>query len=278
MGLEGLIAKNKAGKYVQGTRSRDWLKIKHIKTQDCVIIGYTQGEGNRKNFFGSLLLAVNDKDNNKLKFVGHTGTGFDFQQLQQIYDRLQKIRIQKCPIDYVPYTNRRPFWVKPDLVVEIKFNDWTHEKIMRSPVFLRFREDKIPKECTLEREKYVNKVIENVKVDSTETISNGYYNIKESGNKDFDPIFSNLEKIFWDKTNGHTELTKKDLIEYYEKISNHILPYLKDRPLSLNRYPDGIKGKSFYHKNWYQSNKPDYVQTVKVYSESRKDNIINYII
>ena len=282
MGLEGLIAKNKAGKYIQGTRSRNWLKIKHIKTQDCVIIGYTEGEGNRKDLFGSLLLAVNDKDDdsNKLKFVGHTGTGFSFQQLQQIYDKLQKIRIQKCPIDYVPYTNRRPFWIKPDLVVEIKFNDWTDEKIMRSPVFLRFREDKRPKECILEREKYVDRVIENGKVEpTTETNSHGYYNIKKSDNKDFDPhIFSNLDKIFWDKTNGHTELTKKDLIQYYEKISSHILPYLKDRPLSLNRYPDGIKGKSFYHKNWYQSNIPRYVQTAKVYSESRKDNIINYII
>ncbi|MGE3859260.1 MAG: DNA ligase D [Nitrososphaeraceae archaeon] len=277
MGLEGLIAKNKVGKYVQGTRSRDWLKMKHIKTQDCVIIGYTQGEGNRIDFFGSLLLAINDKDH-KLKFVGHTGSGFNFQQLQQIYDKLQKIRIQKCPIEYVPYTNRRPFWVKPDLVVEIKFSDWTHDKIMRSPVFLRFREDKMPNECILEKGKYVNKVIENVKKESTETSSNGYYNIKESENKDSDPILSNLDKIFWDKTKDHKELTKKDLIEYYEKISYHILPYLKDRPLSLSRYPDGVKGKSFYHKNWYQNNKPEYVQTVKVYSESREDNMINYII
>jgi bifunctional non-homologous end joining protein LigD len=277
MGLEGLIAKNKVGKYVQGTRSRDWLKIKHIKTQDCVVIGYTQGEGNRKDFFGSLLLAINYKDY-KLKFVGHTGSGFNFQQLQQIYDKLQKIRIQKCPIEYVPYTNRKPFWVKPDLVVEIKFSDWTHDKIMRSPVFLRFREDKMPNECILEKEKYVNKVIENVKVESTETTSNDYYVIKESENKHSDPLFSNLDKIFWDKTKDHEALTKKDLIEYYEKISNHILPYLKDRPLSLSRYPDGVKGKSFYHKNWYQNNKPEYVQTVKVYSESRKDNMINYII
>jgi bifunctional non-homologous end joining protein LigD len=92
MGLEGLIAKNKTGKYVQGKRSRDWLKIKHIKTQDCVIIGYTKGEGNRKNYFGSLLLAVNDKED-KLRFVGHTGSGFDFHQLQHLYDKLHKIRI-----------------------------------------------------------------------------------------------------------------------------------------------------------------------------------------
>ncbi|MGE5862886.1 MAG: DNA ligase D, partial [Nitrososphaerales archaeon] len=278
MGLEGIIAKNKTGKYVQGRRSRDWLKIKHIKTQDCVIIGYTKGEGNRKNYFGSLLLAVNDKEN-KLRFVGHTGSGFNFQQLQQIYDKLQKIRIEKCPIEYIPYTNRNPFWIKPELVVEIKYSNWTNEKIMRSPIFLRFREDKISKECILEMEKYTNTVIETVEVESSkENKSNGYYKIKESSNNYFDSSFSNLDKIFWDKTTIHPQLTKKDLIEYYKKISNHILPYLKDRPLSLNRYPDGIKGKSFYHKNWNQNNKPTYVQTVKVYSESRKENIINYII
>jgi bifunctional non-homologous end joining protein LigD len=102
MGLEGLVAKNKSSKYVQGKRSRDWLKIKHIKTQDCIVIGYTRGEGNRENYFGSLLLAVNDADG-KLHFVSHTGSGFDLQQLRQVYDKLQKIRIEKCPIDYMPY-------------------------------------------------------------------------------------------------------------------------------------------------------------------------------
>jgi bifunctional non-homologous end joining protein LigD len=90
--------------------------------------------------------------------------------------------------------------------------------------------------------------------------------------------FSNLGKVFWDKTSTHPQLTKKDLIEYYDNISPYILPHLKDRPLSLSRYPNGIKGKSFYHKNWSQENKPPFVQTVKIYSESREGNIINYII
>ena len=88
--------------------------------------------------------------------------------------------------------------------------------------------------------------------------------------------FSNLDKVFWDKSENHPQLTKKDLIEYYNKISEYLLPYLKDRPLSLSRYPDGIKGKHFYHKNW-DKEKPDFVQTVKVYSKS-KDDIVNYIV
>ena len=134
MGLEGLIAKHKSSKYVQGIRSREWLKIKHIKTQDCIVIGYTRGEGNRKNYFGSLLLAVNDSKG-KLQFVGHTGSGFDFFLLKQIYDKLQKIRIEKCPVEHVPYTNREPFWTQPELVVEIKFSNWTSGKIMNISYF-----------------------------------------------------------------------------------------------------------------------------------------------
>ncbi len=280
MGLEGLIAKHKSSKYVQGIRSRDWLKIKHIKTQDCVIIGYTRGEGNRKNYFGSLLLAVNDSQG-KLRFVGHTGSGFDFLLLKQIYDKLQKMRIEKCPVEHVPYTNRDPFWTQPELVAEIKFSNWTNEKIMRSPIFLGLREDKTPKECVLEREKYTEKLIKTVEGKKNEgEKTNIYYNIEDSDNNNNNrySFFSNLDKVFWDKTTNHPQLTKKDLIEYYDKISRYILPYLKDRPLSLSRYPDGIKGKSFYHKNWNQQNKPSFVQTVEVYSESREDNVINYII
>ena len=274
MGLEGLIAKNKSSKYVQGLRSRDWLKIKHIKTQDCVVIGYTRGEGNREDYFGSLLLAAFDPTNNKFRFVGHTGSGFDFIQLDEIYKMLQALRVDKCPIDYVPYTNREPTWVRPELVAEIKFSDWTSEKIMRAPIFLRFREDKAPKDCFIEGEKLTEKLVEPVKAEFKEEKL-----VNKSVNRNNTSIsFSNLDKVFWDKTSTHPQLTKKDLITYYEKISSHILKHLKDRPLSLSRYPNGIKGKSFYHKNWDQKNKPPFVQTAKIYSESRNGNIINYII
>jgi len=151
LGLEGIVAKHKSSKYLQGIRSRDWLKIKNIKTQDCIIIGYTKGEGNRENYFGSLLLAAYDSKS-KLRFVGHTGSGFDFDQLEKVYERLQKIKVEKCQISYVPYTNRDPVWINPELVAEIKFSNWTGEKIMRTPIFLKFREDKIPKDCIIEEE------------------------------------------------------------------------------------------------------------------------------
>jgi bifunctional non-homologous end joining protein LigD len=282
MNLEGVVAKYKFSKYVQSTRSREWLKIKSIKTQDCVVIGYTRGEGNRENYFGSLLLAV--YYDNKLRFVGHSGSGFDFAQLNEVYNRLQQINIEKCPVDYIPYTNRDPIWIEPKLVAEVKFSDWTHEKIMRAPIFLRFREDKKPEECILEEEKSTEELVSNnnQKEQLREELLSTYEASEMSASNSPSTTqlpassFSHFDKVFWDKYENHPQLTKKDLIEYYNEISEYLLPYLKDRPLSLSRYPDGIKGKHFYHKNW-DKEKPDFVQTVKVYSKSR-GNTVNYIV
>lgn len=263
MNLEGIVAKNLSSKYLQGARSADWLKIKNIRTQDCVAIGYTTGDGNRENFFGSLILAV--YDSGELKFAGHTGSGFSFDQLEKTYRKLEGMKIERCPIKYVPYTNREPVWIKPELVVEVKFNGWTNEKIMRVPIFLRFREDKSTGECVIEREKQTKEVV----------VSDGGFTVPPNISMS-SLSFSNLDKVFWDKTKEHSRLTKKDLIDYYDKISDYILPHLKGRPLSLSRYPDGIKGNHFYHKNWDQKT-PDYVERVEVYSQSR-DTLINYIV
>ncbi|HKG32047.1 MAG TPA: non-homologous end-joining DNA ligase, partial [Nitrososphaeraceae archaeon] len=265
MGLEGLVAKHRSSTYKQGIRSRDWLKIKHIKTQDCVVIGYTRGEGNREYYFGSLLLAIYDPNSNKLRFVGHTGSGFDFVQLDKVYSKLKVMQIEKCPVDYVPYTNREPTWIRPELLAEVKFSDWTEEKIMRAPIFLRFREDKVPRDCLIEGEIPTEKVLEEPAIEAKPKMPKEGILFHEQASSDstYSSSFSNLDKVFWDKTSTHPQLTKKDLIKYYDSISSYLLPHLKDRPLSLSRYPDGIKGKSFYHKNWDQENKPAFVQTAK---------------
>ena len=268
MNLEGVIAKKKDSKYIQGIRSKDWLKIKNTKTQDCVVIGYTDGEGNREKYFGSLILAVYEQG--RLRFAGHTGSGFNTNQLGIVYDTIKSLRIDKPTINHIPYTNGRPTWIKPQLVAEIKFDNWTKEKILRAPIFLRFREDKSPEDCTVQVEGHLGDVVAQVEGKGAAT------SITNSKPNPLLDSFSNLDKVFWDKTSEHPQLTKRDLIEYYDKVGNHILPHLKDRPLSLSRYPDGIKGKSFYHKNWNQT-RPDYVKTVKVYSETR-GNVINYIL
>ncbi len=263
--LEGIIAKHKSSIYRDGLRSRDWLKIKNTKTQDCVVIGYTKGIGNRINLFGSLLLAVYCTEETKFRFVGHTGSGFDYELLDRVYSKLQEIKIDSMPIDHLPYMNRETTWVKPALVVEVKFNEWTKDGIMRTPIFLRFREDKKPAECTTEADNPAKRYS-----------NNSDHEIKEESHNMAEVKISNPNKVYWPKTREHPEFTKKDLINYYEFIAQSILPHLKDRPLSLSRYPNGIYGKSFYHKNWDQA-KPDFVKTAQVHSEQRNDNI-NYLV
>jgi bifunctional non-homologous end joining protein LigD len=289
MDLEGIIAKNKYSKYIQGARSTNWLKIKNIKSQDCVVIGYTRGEGNRQRYFGSLLLAIYDIQEKELRFAGHTGSGFDFGQLNEIYSKFQQMKIERCPAKYISYTNREPVWIRPELVAEIKFSGWTKEKIMRSPIFLRFRDDKRPEECIMEKESNTEQVIvsqqrhhqSSMTNTTTTSLVTTRATMSPTNNIDFKRsrinFLSNLDKVYWPKTSEHPELTKADLIEYYNKVSDYILTYLKDRPLSLSRYPEGITGKHFFHKNWGDKEKPEFVNTVQVYSKST-GNINDHLV
>jgi bifunctional non-homologous end joining protein LigD len=274
--LEGIVAKHKHSRYHEGIRSSAWLKIKGILTQDCVVIGYTMGEGNRQDYFGSLILAAYDYKG-KLHFIGHSGSGFGFDQLKQTLTVMQRHRTDNnfCPVDFVPYTNSKPTWLRPELVAEVKFSGWTQDMIMRAPIFLRFRYDKQSTECLIEQVQ--QEMDHDIIFDGTRKNKEEVEEEKEFSLSPHEQNFSNLGKIYWPSTGRVKKgLTKADLIEYYDKVSKYILPHLRNRPLSLKRYPDGITGKTFYHKNWIQE-KPDYAKTIQVFSESKKD-IINYLI
>ncbi len=274
--LEGIVAKHKHSRYHEGIRSSAWLKIKGILTQDCVVIGYTMGEGNRQDYFGSLILAAYDYKG-KLHFIGHSGSGFGFDQLKQTLTVMQRLRTDNnfCPVDFVPYTNSKPTWLRPELVAEVKFSGWTQDMIMRAPIFLRFRYDKQSTECLIEQVQ--QEMDHDIIFDGTRKNKEEVEEEKEYSLSPHEQNFSNLGKIYWPSTGRVKKgLTKADLIEYYDKVSKYILPHLRNRPLSLKRYPDGITGKTFYHKNWIQE-KPDYAKTIQVFSESKKD-IINYLI
>jgi bifunctional non-homologous end joining protein LigD len=276
LNLEGIVAKHKRSIYREGIRSKDWLKIKNTKTQDCVIIGYTKGLGSRNKYFGSLVLAVYSSKEKKLKFAGHAGTGFNDQRLSEIYSKLKELETNSRPIYKVPYLNRETTWLKPVFVAEVKFDEWTRDGILRAPVFLRLREDKKPEECVIEADrpiKSLSQVGNEPKYTKTKTVSK-LQNIRPNGISNV--VVTNPSKVYWKATKKHPAFLKGDLINYYEKISDVILPHLEDRPLSLSRYPNGISGKSFYQKDWDQ-NKPDFVTTAKIHSEHRGDSI-NYII
>lgn len=248
-GFEGIIAKQAQSSYQQG-RSRDWLKIKTHQCQEAIICGFTEPKGARQHF-GSLLLGVYDHQD--LIYVGHTGSGFDHQKLVDLYQRLQPLIQDTCPFTYPPKIRSHVNWVKPEIVCEIKFAEWTQDNQMRQAIFLDLREDKKAQEVIREEPLSLQK-------------AKGF----SAKNQTRDKIeLSHLDKIYW-PDEGYT---KGDLIHYYQQVASLILPYLKDRPETLRRYPNGITGASFYQKK--AEHTPNWMRTEIVQHE---DHSVRYIL
>lgn len=148
--LEGLMAKRARSPYLSGVRSTDWLKIKAVRRQEVAIVGFTAPRGSRP-CFGALVLAVREGD--AWRYVGHVGTGFSHALLEEIHRRLWPLRVPSSPFRGRVKDQDATTWVKPELVAEVKFTEWTAAGEMRHPVFLGLREDKRPEEAVREKEK-----------------------------------------------------------------------------------------------------------------------------
>jgi bifunctional non-homologous end joining protein LigD len=149
-GWEGLIAKRLSGPYQSGRRTPEWRKLKLVRHQTCVIGGWTEPRGSRP-FFGALLLGVYT-DSGTLQYIGHTGAGFTDAELGRVWKKLQGLKSKTCPFAIVPKTNERPHWVKPELVAEVKFTEWTADGKLRHPTYLGLRDDVRPREVRKEPE------------------------------------------------------------------------------------------------------------------------------
>jgi bifunctional non-homologous end joining protein LigD len=150
-GLEGIMAKRLSSSYQIGKRSKDWLKIKALNSLDCIICGYTLGEGKREKYFGALLLGAWHEG--KLRYLGRVGTGWEEKDLEEITAMLKKIETEKNPFDVFeeePSVLEKVRWVEPKLVCEVKFMELTEDLKLRAPSFQRLRGDKLPEECLLE--------------------------------------------------------------------------------------------------------------------------------
>ena len=273
--LEGIMAKKADSQYYIGKRTNEWLKIKNHKTQEAIITGYTDPGGSRK-YFGALVLGI--KDGDKLKYIGHTGSGFDQQLLKEIWNLLQPLKQAKSPFDEKVKTNMPVTWVRPKLVCEIKFTEVTRDGMLRHPIFLHLRKDKSIKDVTMANTKTVKKSVP-IAI-GIKKIDKGEKNIEEPASET-DKIFSfgkikvkatNVNKIYF----PDDEITKGDVINYYQQISEYILPYLKGRPQSLLRMPNGINAQGFFHKD-AGVDAPSFIKTKKLFSESTNKHI-NYII
>lgn len=147
-GQEGVVAKKLSSSYVPGTRSKQWLKIKANPEQSCVVVGFTEPQGGRQ-YFGSLALAVVDDDG--LAYAGQVGSGFDSRTLKQVMEALKALVLDKPPeLKRINLAPKGTTWVRPELVCDVKYNEWTREKILRQPTFLRMRPDLTVEDCRRE--------------------------------------------------------------------------------------------------------------------------------
>jgi bifunctional non-homologous end joining protein LigD len=279
--LEGIVAKRIDSRYVS-ERSANWLKLKTSKNLDAVVGGWTAPRGAGAPL-GSLLLGLYEEK--KLRFIGHAGSGFDAKMHKEVAAKLKELESSKCPFDQVPETNEKATWVKPVLVARVRFSGWTQENRLRHPVFQGLREDKKPEECVWESEvttreaapepasapsvvhapPLVGKVLSTKAQIEAELFKGHAENaVLEIEGKRF--RLTHLNKVYFPES-GYT---KRDLIAYYYRMVDYVLPFLKDRPLVLRRYPDGIKGQAFFQKNMNESlGLPEWFQTVPIDSESK---------
>jgi bifunctional non-homologous end joining protein LigD len=284
-GIEGIVAKRRDSRYDPGKRSDSWLKIKATQSDEFVIGGYTVGSGARASTFGSLVVGYYKDGASRLTYVGHAGSGFDDRTLKSVYERLQPLRTDECPFDSeVPTFGmwRRPgkadgpiTWVKPDLVAQVKYTEITSDGILRAPVFLGIREDKAARDV-------VNaEVVAPPEPDQSTSATSQPSEIVETllnhtGEKltlevdGFEIAFSNLNKVFWPEHGQQRALTKRDLIVYFARVAPYVLPHTTDRPLTLVRFPNGIKGGHFYQKHYETGPLPPFVQTTWLYSDQNK--------
>jgi len=278
MGLEGIMAKRLSSTYKPDSRSKDWLKIKVHQRQEVVIGGFTKNEGSSKTF-SSLLLGV--YENGIFQYVGKVGTGFTAKKQKEMMEVFSPLITKEMPFDYEPDVNKpsrfRPnppkaiaTWLKPELVCEVSFAEVTADGVFRHPSFEGMRSDKKAKEVVRETAVSTNEITEPAEKDNNNAVSSLVTAPKRSGQQTLlnpteetqvkkinghDLKFSNLSKVYWPEE-GYT---KRDMFNYYYQVAEYILPYLKDRPQSLNRFPNGIHGKSFYQKD-VKGKAPDWIK------------------
>jgi bifunctional non-homologous end joining protein LigD len=260
LGLEGMLAKRADAPYRSG-RSSAWKKIRSLETADLVIVGFTAPAGSRSGF-GALHLAAASPDG--LVYAGRVGSGFSAQALTRLRADLDALRRDTPPCRNAPQ-GRSHHWVEPRLCCEVRYTERTRAGLLRQPVFLRLRDDKAPEECALEAPRAARREepVEAAAVAAPQATD-------AAAPRELH--FTNREKLFWPDDG----ITKGDLLDYYRAISPWLLPYLKDRPLVMTRYPDGIAGKSFFQKD-APSWTPGWLRTERMWSEETAREIRNFV-
>ena len=292
-GWEGVIAKRVDSRYEPGNRSRDWLKLKIEFRQEFVVGGYTEPRNSREHI-GAILLGYFDQD--RFIYAGHTGGGFTRQGLQDMYRLIKPLERKTSPFAETPKTNEKAHWVEPKVVVEVKFSEWTADRRLRQPIFLGVRDDKDAREVSVEKTSVQKKAVKSnriarqeehetvaargrtssspklagktsakavskrrAKIDTQSIVEQLEALEKRRGDGSLDLgggktlKVSNLDKVFFPKE----KYTKGDVMRYYARIADFILPTVQDRPLVLKRFPNGIDSESFYQQKASETTPPE---------------------
>jgi bifunctional non-homologous end joining protein LigD len=268
--LEGIVAKEASSKYREGVRSKSWLKIKTRRRQEAVIGGFTEPKGSRKGL-GALVLGVYHEG--ELVPIGDAGSGFTDKELGKLRARLDELEQKTCPFITRPRPNGVVHWVRPSLVCEVSFVEWTEDGQMRHPVFVGLREDKDAATIQREMPQPARLVVTNEAARAEDAAH------QATGDLDTEPrpnrqetigghmvSLTNQRKVYW-PNDGYT---KGDLINYYREVASSILPYLNDRPLSLNRHPNGIQGASFFQRDVSNQPPPSWVKTAELTFDGKR--------
>jgi bifunctional non-homologous end joining protein LigD len=300
--LEGIIAKKASSPYPKG-RGQWWLKIKLDQELDAVVGGWTDPRGSRE-YFGALLLGL--YEGGSLRYIGSVGSGFSAEVQQRLWPQLQNLRVSKCPFAGEPATRERAYWIKPELVARVRFGNWTGDRQLRQPRFLGLHEDHDPNDCTFETQMEpspdppasgkgnTSETPARVNSDPARPKTAGQVRSTRDGGDRIEQEllhgtaeemfaevdgrqlrFTNLNKVYFPESGCR----KRDLLAYYFWVAPMILPFLKDRPLVLRRYPNGINGTPFFQKEAGKDT-PEWVKTAAIASDSgrHKGGQVNYII
>jgi bifunctional non-homologous end joining protein LigD len=283
LGLEGIIAKKADSLYTPGARSKEWLKIKANKRQEMVIGGFTINDGTNKTF-SSLLVGVFKQGS--LVYTGKIGTGFNEKTQKEMMALFKPLIIEKSPFTELPDINKpsrfRPdpphasaTFLKPQLVCEVSFAEMTADGVMRHPSFEGMRIDKKAIEVHQDIAEPAKKLLKKTKAikptdllappekHERKTLLNPTEETQVRTVKGHELKFTNLGKLYWPED----KVSKRDMLNYYYQVAHFILPYLRNRPQSLNRHPNGIHGKSFYQKD-VTGKAPDWIDTFLYHSDA----------
>jgi bifunctional non-homologous end joining protein LigD len=262
--LEGIVLKRLDSRYAPGKRTGSWLKVKNLGRQEFAIGGWQPGEGRRRNRLGSILIGYFDEAA-QLQYAGKVGTGFSDRDLDDLMERLAPLERKRNPFAGGKGP-RQAHYVEPELVAEIEFPELTAEGMVRHGSFKGLREDKPARDVGIERpEGAGGEALDGPTTIVPQGASRKRAEVAVEGRR---LRLSNLGKVLYPATG----FSKGELIEWYARMSEVLLPHLRGRPLTMKRYPEGVDAAHFYEKRC-PSHRPEWVQTAKVWSERHKEEI-----